>query len=931
LDYSGTSELPEQRIRSTRIEVSNKVAEVGGGRDISDRMDSISKLRTALTSRYEIEREIGAGGMATVYLARDPRHDRNVALKVLNPELGAVLGVERFLAEIKVTANLQHPNLLPLFDSGEADGLLFYVMPFVEGESLRARLDREKQLPIDEAIRIAVAVANALDYAHSHHVIHRDLKPENILLQAGQPVVADFGIALAVSKAGGNRVTQTGLSLGTPQYMSPEQATGDRVIDGRTDIYSLGALTYEMLSGEPPHIGHTSQAIIARLLTDKPRSVRSSRSAVPEHVDATVQRALEKLPADRFSTAKEFADALLGRGGVTASTSASTPVAPRSSGIRSRLRDPVTVALAVVAIAAIGVAALAMNRMPVAAPVPTTRFVMATPDSVKPIDHFPWPAAISPDGRVVIFAVGQRGGDPMFYSLRTDQLEPRPIPGTAGGFQPHFSPDGQWLAFQTNGKEKKVRLDGSAPVTISDGGSANGATWTIRDELVVGASLTFNGLSRVNAAGGELVEFTHPDTATGERQHVWPIATPDGAHVVFTSWSGSLASSQLAIASISDGQVTSLGVKGIRPLAVLDGKLVFVQADGTLMAVALDGGSGSVTGRPIPVLDPVPVVGGNNGNSGVFISAGGALVTSRGGIQSQLVWAAADGSTRPVIGQARGFFSPRLSPDERRIAIGVTESQKSDVWVYDMATTTFSRLSTAATASSVEWTADGSSVVFAAAGETMRYGFWRQRASGGTPAEKLFETNDLAPVVAISPDQKWLMYQVYDNNSWNIYRVTLDSARQPAPYLTMRNVNEMAPRFSPDGKWVAAMTDESGQMEVYVRSFPEPSSRVQVSVDGGTQPTWSRDGRSLYYRAGGGLLAARIELSPSFRVLGRDTVSTVVAAPFLGFGSDYDMQGDGRRMVTLISNRDDYQLVVSPNWITEFREKVAASERSNRR
>jgi len=230
-------------------------------------MDAITQLKESLSDRYEIEREIGAGGMATVYLARDIRHDRHVALKLLNPDLGAVLGVERFLAEIRVTANLQHPNLLPLFDSGAADGLLFYVMPFVEGESLRARLEREKQLPIDEAIRISVAIANALDYAHSHGVIHRDLKPENILLQAGQPVIADFGIALAVSKAGGNRITQTGLSLGTPQYMSPEQATGDRVIDGRSDIYSLGAVTYEMLTGDAPHTGSTSQAIIARMLT----------------------------------------------------------------------------------------------------------------------------------------------------------------------------------------------------------------------------------------------------------------------------------------------------------------------------------------------------------------------------------------------------------------------------------------------------------------------------------------------------------------------------------------------------------------------------------------------------------------------------------------------------------------------------------------
>src|SRR3954454_17167415 len=258
-------------------------------------MHTTDQLNSALTGRYTIERELGEGGMATVYLAHDIKHRRKVALKVLKPELGAVLGVERFLSEIQVTANLQHPNLLPLFDSGEADGLLFYVMPYVDGETLRARLDREKQLPVDEAVRITVAVANALDYAHSHGVIHRDLKPENILMQAGQPVIGDFGIALAVSNAGGNRITQTGLSLGTPQYMSPEQATGDRVIDGRSDIYSLGAVAYEMLTGEPPHTGTTSQAIIARMLTEKPRPMRTSRPTIPEHVEFAVQHALEKL------------------------------------------------------------------------------------------------------------------------------------------------------------------------------------------------------------------------------------------------------------------------------------------------------------------------------------------------------------------------------------------------------------------------------------------------------------------------------------------------------------------------------------------------------------------------------------------------------------------------------------------------------------
>src|SRR4051812_5715079 len=248
-------------------------------------MHTTEQLNIALAGRYSIERLFGEGGMPTVYWARDVKHNRRVALKVLKPDLGAIVGAERFLSEIEVTANLQHPNLLPLFDSGAADGVLFYVMPYVEGETLRHRIDRETQLPVDEAIRIATMVGGALEYAHRKGVIHRDLKPENILLHEGQPMVADFGIALALSNAGGNRVTQTGLSLGTPQYMSPEQATGDRTIDGRTDIYSLGAMLYEMLAGDPPHTASTSQAIIAKVLTDKPRSVRTLRPTVPVHVD----------------------------------------------------------------------------------------------------------------------------------------------------------------------------------------------------------------------------------------------------------------------------------------------------------------------------------------------------------------------------------------------------------------------------------------------------------------------------------------------------------------------------------------------------------------------------------------------------------------------------------------------------------------------
>ena len=273
-------------------------------------MKITAELSAALAGRYVVEREIGRGGMAVVYLARDTKHDRLVAVKVLNPELGAMLGAERFLSEIKTTATLHHPNLLPLFDSGEANGLLYYVMPFLEGESLRTRLEREQQLPIEDAVRIATGIANALSYAHAHGVIHRDLKPENVLLQHGQPIVLDFGIALAVRNAAEGRRTQTGISVGTPQYMSPEQAAGEKHIDARADIYALGALTYEMLAGEAPHTGPSAQAIITKVMSAEPRPVTASRPSVPPYIASAVQRALARVPADRFPSAAEFARAL---------------------------------------------------------------------------------------------------------------------------------------------------------------------------------------------------------------------------------------------------------------------------------------------------------------------------------------------------------------------------------------------------------------------------------------------------------------------------------------------------------------------------------------------------------------------------------------------------------------------------------------------
>lgn len=896
-------------------------------------MSDFTRLSATIADRYVVEREVGRGGMATVFLARDVKHDRKVALKVLDPELGAVLGAERFLAEIKVTANLQHPNLLPLFDSGEAGGLLFYVMPFVEGESLRAKLEREKQLPVDEAIRISVAIASALDYAHSHGVIHRDLKPENILMQSGQPVVADFGIALAVSNAAGNRITQTGLSLGTPQYMSPEQATGDRVIDGRSDIYSLAAMTYEMLTGEPPHSGTTAQAIIARVLTEKPRSVRSTRPSVPEYVEWTLERGLAKLPADRWATAHEYADALQGHsvrapgaGATAAGVAWNAGSAASHSGRRARFRDPLVLALAGIAVAAVA-ALIVVVRKPAPAAMGAIRFVIATPDSEKPVDVTPWPAAISPDGRVVVYGVRHANGTTQLYALHTNQLDAHPIAGSTNGEQPIFSPDGQWVAFEANGKLRKVRLDGSAPIAITDAASNNGADWTTTDDIVLGAEGKMHGLSYVSAAGGELVALTKPDGASGETDHLWPIACDDGKTIVLAVYRGSNSTATLAMTSLSDGKVTSLGLHGIRPLAVIDGSLIYVQADGAVMAVSIDAKGRRTTGKPTPVLDPVTAPPVQNGNSGIFISRGGALVTSNGSATSQLLWLGRDGVSRPIIREPRGYAHPRLSPDGRRIAFAVDDGQDSGVWLYDLKLSTLSKLSSSRDATAPAWSPDGKRVLYESNDQGGKPAFWSQAADGGTPATKLLDPAGQLPTEGdLSPDERSFVYSAFRNNSWDIFVARLDSGGTNRPYVASP-ANEFTPVFSPDGRWVALVSDESGTPEVYIRSFPDPSARIQVSAGGGINPRWAADGKQIFYRGGSALLAARLAVGPMLQVLSRDTViAHTPSANALAFDG-FDVTRDGTRFVVLGAASADLKLVVVPNWIVELRARLAANVR----
>jgi len=394
----------------------------------------MTRLFTALAGRYRIERGIGSGGMATVYLARDLKHDRDVALKVFRPELAALLGVNRFLNEIRISAQLDHPHILTLIDSGSADGLLYYVMPFVRGESLRDKLKRDRQLGTDEALDIARQVIAALDYAHRQGIVHRDIKPENILIHEGEAVLADFGIATAVKEAGGTRLTESGVSLGTPQYMSPEQATGDRPLDARSDVYSIAAVLYEMLAGEPPHNGASVQAVIAKLLTERPTRLRVLRDTVPEGIDAAVAKALAKLPADRYASAGDFARAL------------ATPGVPQRTSARSRRWLPIAIGGAVAAVAAIA-AALILARKPAERLQPERIQVTVTGLASDP--------SLSPDGARIAFE--EKQCDEAGYC--TFQLVIQDIDGhnrlvitrnVADFFSTAWTPDGAYVVYRAS-------------------------------------------------------------------------------------------------------------------------------------------------------------------------------------------------------------------------------------------------------------------------------------------------------------------------------------------------------------------------------------------------------------------------------------------------------------------------------------------------
>jgi serine/threonine-protein kinase len=869
----------------------------------------------ALADRYRVERELGQGGMATVYLAEDVRHRRKVALKVLHPELSAVLGPERFLKEIELTASLQHPHILPLFDSGSSDGRLFYVMPFVEGETLRGRLERERQLPIAEALQIAREVADALQYAHERGVVHRDIKPENILLQGGHALVADFGIALAVQQAGGQRMTQTGLSLGTPQYMAPEQAMGDRSVDARADIYALGAVTYEMLAGEPPFTGPTAQAIVAKVITEKPLPLSRARDSVPPHVDAAIAQALSKLPADRPSSARELAAALQNPAftwGMPAPAASSAAAAGR--GAVSGLSRAALVGGAV--LAALGVAAgiWSWRQGRAAEPRRLVALMLEVPSANPDLGRF----AVSPDGARFAFATAEG-----LMVRDAGQREYRLFPGTQEAESPSFSPDGEWIAFQSNGHLRKIAVAGGSALALVPGDSllAGRVSWGEDGSIAFESG---NRLYLIPPGGGP------PRLLTGARFAGAPRVTPDGRGVLYAD---EQRGSKLMYYDLATDSAFTVLEEAVEGQYVSTGHIVYGHPNGGLFAVRFDVKRHAVSGTPIPIVPDAQMTG----LVAPFVVTRNGTLVYRSGVEPEY---------RLLVGDPRGRIdtvpvSPRVtsyarfSPDGRSLALtfGSARGTNRHTAIYDLALGTLTRFTMEGGGHSPVWSPDGTRLAFTAEAE-------------GSDAEDIFvqpldRSTKPVRIVRMPNDQhgwSWPSDSVFVFASNAIPRglrgagfsggsIAITDPRSPNAtprmYLeSQEGVNN--PVVSPDGRYVSFTSNENGTSEIYVRPFPAGAGgQWRISTKGGQHARWSGDGRTVFYLGTDleTIHAVHVSPGPPFTVGSSEVVATIAR---LGEAWDVDRRS-GRMALTQAVATDNTRIIVLMNWLDEFRRTTAAT------
>jgi len=838
--------------------------------------DPISRLNVVLESRYRIERELGEGGMATVYLAHDLKHDRKVAIKVLKPELSAVLGAARFLTEIRTTANLTHPNVLPLHDSGEVDGVLYYITPFLEGESLRDRLEREGELPVDDAVRIAKGTARALEHAHRNGVIHRDVKPANILLQDGEPVVADFGIALAVGAAGGGRLTETGLSLGTPLYMSPEQVTGDQEPSPQSDVYSLGCVLYEMLVGEPPYVGSSAQTVLGKILTGDPEPPIDRRRAIPLHVEAVCLKALQRRPADRFASAAQVAQMLddssfrFGLRGVD------------GHGVR-RWRVATAVSLAAAAIAT--AFALAGRGGTAADNEVVVQFDVDLPAGYNSQMWYPT-LAMSPDGSRLAF-VGDVGPNRSLYVRALDRADVIRLPVEGRPEEPFFSTDGEWIGFWDGRRLGRVSIRGDEPVTMATLSTMDGASSSPDGSVI----FAHEGLWRVPAAGGEPVLI--PGLESRLPELLWPDVLPDARHALVTMRFGERGPDSLGIVDLADGSLAGLGLAGGNARYSATGHIVFGAAGGVLLAAPFDVRARRITGPAVTVTRDAAVTPANVTQFAVSRTGTLAFAADTREV-SRLARVSRESGEIQEFSDPGVMATPRVSPDGRRVAVSLFTRDTSDVWIHDSGTGTFSRL-TYGGFSWPAWSPDGTRLAFVSSGPKDLFvqsieavGGPQLLRDGVEPIEDPVFTRDGSGVVYAEGSR---------GTRRDLWYLPLSGGEPRA--IVASPADEQVPAISYDGRWVAYLADESGDMQVYVTALAEGGPRWQISTNGGTEPVWSPTALELFYRTADGPVVAQLREGAGLEVVRREPVAGPDDFDPDRRPPEWDVYPDGKSFVTL--------------------------------
>ena len=867
----------------------------------------VTRLATALADRYRVERELGQGGMATVYLAHDLRHDRPVAIKVLRPELAAVIGAERFLAEIRTTANLQHPHILPLFDSGQADSFLYYVMPFIDGESLRDRLNREKQLPVGEAVRITSETAGALAYAHRHGVIHRDIKPENILLQDGRALVADFGIALAASRAG-TRMTETGMSLGTPHYMSPEQAMGEREITARSDVYALGAVAYEMLTGDPPFTGSTAQAIVAKVLTEKPVPPSKFRDTVPESVEDAILTALAKLPADRFENAQAFAEALERPGFATTRTRSAAAASPAGPWLRDR-RTIGALAIAVLALAA--AAALAARPREAGGP---SEYDVGLSDSAPMWSTRGSGFAVDPAGNFVVYQTTRAGRGELWQRSLLDGTTRR-IDGTVGAWRPAVSRDGRQLAFlreQGDAWSLEVMPVGGGATTILGTSTADAEVRWLDDGRVVTIEADGKRIRWFDPAGGAAA-------STGLAYCIMPTVL-DAPNALLCGGGGDKRIHRVDIrdslrATYLWSGPDSAPVIGSNPRVIDKRYLLYVSLGGDLLGAPLDLATGRV-GRPVRLISGL----GRREYTGAGtydVAASGTLVYGQGADHAvgQLVAVGDSGLDTLPLGR-EVFLRMGFAPDGRRLAAVVEGREGQELRIYDLRTGQFVVWVRRAEIRQPLWSPAGDRVLFSDA----------HAVFVGSP-----DRADAPELIYSTPQRFEGFTWLPDNRVIGVLlraglAVALHVDHRPATLDTLL-LDASFDRISPDGKWIAY--NDRSITSLWLEPFPRDGRRYQLAPSRATEPQW-RSGSELV-----------VETMSSPQSIDRVIIDTSAEPPGVvrrrwidlpGFletpGQSVALAPDGR--LVYVQGADDVPatyLRVIPHWTDRMRRAVDEANR----